>query len=79
MPAMADEAIIETGTIFLSGPPLVKAATGEIVSAEELGGADVHARQSGVVDHYAEDDAHALYLARQTVSRLTGPTSRRWI
>ena len=58
MPAMADEAIIvkEQGTIFLGGPPLVKAATGEIVSAEELGGADVHARQSGVVDHYAEDD-----------------------
>ena len=79
VPAMADEAIIvkEQGTIFLGGPPLVKAATGEIVSAEELGGADVHARQSGVVDHYAEDDAHALYLARQSVSRLnrTNPTS----
>ena len=79
VPAMADEAIIvkEQGTIFLGGPPLVKAATGEIVSAEELGGADMHARQSGVVDHYAEDDAHALYLARQSVSRLnrTNPTS----
>ena len=72
VPAMADEAIIvrEQGTIFLGGPPLVKAATGEVVSAEELGGADVHARESGVVDHYAEDDPHALYLARQAVSRL---------
>ena len=62
VPAMADESIIvkEQGTIFLAGPPLVKAATGEIVSAEELGGADVHTRISGVADHYAQNDHHAL-------------------
>ncbi len=62
VPAMSDEAIIVAGqgTIFLAGPPLVKAATGEIVSAEDLGGADVHARRSGVTDHYASSDAHAL-------------------
>ncbi|MCK4509110.1 MAG: methylcrotonoyl-CoA carboxylase, partial [Desulfuromonadales bacterium] len=62
VPAMADESIIvkDTGTIFLAGPPLVKAATGEVVSAEDLGGADVHCRTSGVTDHYALDDAHAL-------------------
>ena len=67
MPAMSDESIIvkEQGTIFLAGPPLVKAATGEIVSAEELGGADVHSRVSGVTDHYAMDDDHALALARR--------------
>jgi 3-methylcrotonyl-CoA carboxylase beta subunit len=67
MPAMSDESIIvkEQGTIFLGGPPLVKAATGEIVSAEELGGADVHSRVSGVTDHYAMDDDHALALARR--------------
>jgi 3-methylcrotonyl-CoA carboxylase beta subunit len=67
MPAMSDESIIvkEQGTIFLGGPPLVKAATGEIVSAEELGGADVHSRISGVTDHYAMDDDHALALARR--------------
>ncbi|MDQ7076621.1 MAG: carboxyl transferase domain-containing protein [Robiginitomaculum sp.] len=61
VPAMSDETIIvrKQGTIFLAGPPLVKAATGEIISAEDLGGADVHARQSGVVDHYANDDEHA--------------------
>ena len=72
MPAMADESIIvkEQGTIFLGGPPLVKAATGEIVSAEDLGGADVHCRTSGVTDHYAQNDHHALQLARQSVSRL---------
>jgi 3-methylcrotonyl-CoA carboxylase beta subunit len=72
VPAMADEAIIvkNQGTIFLGGPPLVKAATGEVVSAEELGGADVHARVSGVADHYALDDAHALGLARQIVGHL---------
>src|SRR5690625_4655940 len=72
VPAMADESIIvrEQGTIFLGGPPLVKAATGETISAEDLGGADVHAKQSGVADHYAENDAHALQLARACVSRL---------
>ena len=72
VPAMADEAIIvkNQGTIFLGGPPLVKAATGEVVTAEELGGADVHARVSGVADHYALNDEHALGLARQIVSRL---------
>jgi len=70
VPAMADESIIVkgTGTIFLGGPPLVKAATGEIVSAEDLGGAEVHARQSGVADHYAEDDRHALGTVRRIVS-----------
>src|SRR6202795_4653802 len=69
VPAMSDEAIIVKGqgTIFLAGPPLVKAATGEIVSAEELGGADVHARRSGVADHYAKDDAQALALARRAI------------
>ena len=62
VPAMSDETIIvrNQGTIFLGGPPLVKAATGEVVTAEELGGADVHARKSGVADHYAENDRHAL-------------------
>ena len=72
VPAMADESIIvrEQGTIFLAGPPLVKAATGEEVSAEELGGAEVHCKTSGVADYYAEDDAHALSLIRQSVSRL---------
>jgi 3-methylcrotonyl-CoA carboxylase beta subunit len=71
---MAEEAIIvrEQGTIFLGGPPLVKAATGEEVTAEELGGADVHARTSGVADHYALNDAHALGLARNAVARLNG-------
>jgi 3-methylcrotonyl-CoA carboxylase beta subunit len=72
LPAMADESIIvkNQGTIFLGGPPLVKAATGEIVSAEELGGADVHCRTSGVTDHYANNDQHALELVRRAVSRL---------
>jgi 3-methylcrotonyl-CoA carboxylase beta subunit len=72
VPAMADEAIIVRGqgTIFLGGPPLVKAATGEVISAEELGGADVHARVSGVADHFAADDHHALALARRIVANL---------
>ncbi|MCC7548618.1 MAG: methylcrotonoyl-CoA carboxylase [Burkholderiales bacterium] len=75
VPAMSDESIIvrNQGTIFLGGPPLVKAATGEIVSAEELGGADVHARTSGVADHYALDDTHALQIARRIVSHLNQP------
>src|ERR1700709_1964879 len=69
---MCDEAVIvrNQGTIFLAGPPLVKAATGEVVSAEELGGPDVHARVSGVVDHYANDEPHALEIVRRTVSHL---------
>jgi 3-methylcrotonyl-CoA carboxylase beta subunit len=72
VPAMADESIIvrDQGTIFLAGPPLVKAATGEIVSAEDLGGADVHTRLSGVADHFAESDAHALGIARRIVGGL---------
>ena len=72
VPAMSDESIIVKGqgTIFLAGPPLVKAATGEIVSAEDLGGADVHTRISGVADHFAENDAHALGIARRIVGTL---------
>lgn len=72
MPAMSDEAIIvkNQGTIFLAGPPLVRAATGEVVSAEDLGGADVHTRLSGLADHLAENDLHALQLARQAVRNL---------
>ena len=72
VPAMSDETIIvkNQGTIFLGGPPLVKAATGEVVSAEELGGADVHARKSGVADHYAQDDHHALSIARRIAANL---------
>jgi 3-methylcrotonyl-CoA carboxylase beta subunit len=72
VPAMSDETVIvrEQGTIFLGGPPLVKAATGEEVTAEELGGGDVHARTSGVVDHYALDDAHALAIVRDIVASL---------
>lgn len=72
VPAMSDETIIvaQQGTIFLAGPPLVKAATGEVVTAEDLGGGDVHTRLSGVADHLARDDAHALALARQAVARL---------
>jgi 3-methylcrotonyl-CoA carboxylase beta subunit len=78
VPAMSDEAIIVAGqgTIFLAGPPLVKAATGEIVSAEDLGGADVHSRISGVIDHYALSDAHALAIARNiaaTFNRAKNP------
>lgn len=72
VPAMADESIIvkKQGTIFLGGPPLVKAATGEEISAEELGGADLHCSRSGVTDHYAIDDEHALHLARRAVGNL---------
>lgn len=75
VPAMADESIIvkQQGTIFLAGPPLVKAATGEEVSAEELGGADTHCRTSGVADHYAENDEHALLLARQCIANCPKP------
>ena len=81
VPAMSDETIIVrgTGTIFIGGPPLVKAATGQDVTAEELGGADVHTRKSGVADHYATSDEHALALARQLVRNLqTGPGVRPW-
>nr|CAB3263681.1 methylcrotonoyl-CoA carboxylase beta chain, mitochondrial [Phallusia mammillata] len=72
VPAMSDESIIvkRQGTIFLGGPPLVQAATGEIVSAEDLGGADLHCSRSGVTDHYAQDDTHALHLARTVVENL---------
>jgi 3-methylcrotonyl-CoA carboxylase beta subunit len=75
VPAMADESIIvrNQATIFLGGPPLVKAATGEVVTAEELGGADVHSRQSGVTDHYAHSDAHAIGIARRIVATLKPP------
>jgi 3-methylcrotonyl-CoA carboxylase beta subunit len=75
VPAMSDETVIvkDQGTIFLGGPPLVKAATGEVVTAEELGGGDVHARTSGVVDHLAEDDAHALQIIRSIVNTLPRP------
>jgi 3-methylcrotonyl-CoA carboxylase beta subunit len=74
VPAMSDESVIVRGqgTIFLGGPPLVKAATGEVVTAEDLGGAEVHARQSGVVDHYAMDDTHALAIVRNIVAGLNG-------
>jgi len=82
VPAMSDVTIIvkEQGTIFLAGPPLVKAATGEVVTAEDLGGGDVHTRLSGVADYLAEDDAHALSLARRAVSHLniTKPLSVNW-
>ncbi len=72
VPAMSDQSIIvrNQGTIFLGGPPLVRAATGEVVSAEELGGADVHSRQSGVTDYYATDDGHAIGIARRIVANL---------
>ena len=78
VPAMSDETIIvrEQGTIFLAGPPLVKAATGETVTAEDLGGGDVHTRVSGVSDHLAEDDAHALALARDIVANLNFASAR---
>ena len=77
VPAMSDESVIvkDQGTIFLGGPPLVKAATGEVVTAEELGGGEVHARKSGVVDHLAEDDAHALQIIRSIVATLPAPPS----
>jgi 3-methylcrotonyl-CoA carboxylase beta subunit len=80
VPAMSDESIIvrKQGTIFLGGPPLVKAATGEEVSAEELGGADVHSRQSGVTDYYAGDDHHAIGIARRIVANLNRP-SHAWV
>jgi acetyl-CoA carboxylase carboxyltransferase component len=81
VPAMSDETIIVqgTGTIFIGGPPLVKAATGQDVSAEELGGADVHTRRSGVADHFATSDEHALALARQVVRNLhTGRPTLPW-
>ncbi len=77
VPAMSDETVIvkDQGTIFLGGPPLVKAATGEVVTAEDLGGGDVHARTSGVVDHLAEDDAHALAIVRSIVDTLERPAA----
>jgi len=80
VPAMSDESIIVngTGTIFLGGPPLVKAATGEEVSAEDLGGADVHTRVSGVADHFAEDDEHALAIARRIVANLQSRKEAPW-
>ncbi len=80
VPAMSDETVIvrNQGTIFLGGPPLVKAATGEVVTAEELGGGDVHARTSGVVDHLAEDDAHALAIVRSIVDTLPAPAPAPW-
>jgi acetyl-CoA carboxylase carboxyltransferase component len=80
VPAMSDETVIVkgTGTIFIGGPPLVKAATGQEVSAEELGGADVHARRSGVADHYATSDEHALAIAREIVRHLDPPLPSPW-
>jgi 3-methylcrotonyl-CoA carboxylase beta subunit len=80
VPAMSDETVIvrEQGTIFLGGPPLVKAATGEEVTAEELGGGDVHARTSGVVDHLAADDEHALEIVRDIVATLPAPPAPPW-
>jgi 3-methylcrotonyl-CoA carboxylase beta subunit len=80
VPAMSDEAVIvrNQGTIFLGGPPLVKAATGEVVTAEELGGGDVHARSSGVTDHLAVDDAHALRIVRSIVDTLGPRPPRPW-
>src|SRR5437899_2278028 len=78
VPAMSEESVIvrNQGTIFLGGPPLVKAATGEVVSAEELGGADVHSRQSGVTDHYALNDSDAIAIARRIVDNLNRPPQR---
>jgi len=80
VPAMSDETVIVkgTGTIFLGGPPLVKAATGEEVSAEDLGGADLHTQQSGVADHFAVDDLHALSIARAIVAELPRPQPPPW-
>ncbi|MCA1837611.1 MAG: methylcrotonoyl-CoA carboxylase, partial [Actinobacteria bacterium] len=80
VPAMSDEVVIvkEEGTIFLGGPPLVKAATGEEVSAEELGGADVHTRLSGVADHFAENDEHAAAIVRQIVANLNREKRVPW-
>ncbi|WP_264761369.1 carboxyl transferase domain-containing protein, partial [Frankia tisae] len=80
VPAMADETVIvrDQGTIFLGGPPLVKAATGEVVTAEELGGGLLHARTSGVTDHLAEDDAHALRIVRSIVASLAPRAPQPW-
>ena len=80
VPAMADESIIvkDQGTIFLAGPPLVKAATGEVVTAEDLGGADVHCKNSGVTDHYAQDDKHALGITRNIISRINKQKYQPW-
>jgi 3-methylcrotonyl-CoA carboxylase beta subunit len=80
VPAMSDETVIvaDQGTIFLGGPPLVKAATGETVSAEELGGGELHARRSGVVDHLADDDAHALQIVREIVATLAPRAPSPW-
>ncbi|TDP93924.1 carboxyl transferase domain-containing protein [Labedaea rhizosphaerae] len=80
VPAMSDEAVIvrNQGTIFLGGPPLVKAATGEVVTAEELGGGDVHSRVSGVTDHLADDDGHALRIVRSIISTLGPRAERPW-
>lgn len=80
VPAMSDETIIvrDQGTIFLGGPPLVKAAIGEIVTAEQLGGGELHARRSGVVDHLAEDDEHALEIMRDIVRTLPAPAAPSW-
>ena len=80
VPAMSDETVIVsgTGTIFIGGPPLVKAATGQDVTAEELGGADVHTRRSGVADHYATSDEHALAIAREIVRHLDPPPPPPW-
>jgi 3-methylcrotonyl-CoA carboxylase beta subunit len=80
VPAMSDETVIvrNQGTIFLAGPPLVKAATGEEITAEELGGGDLHARRSGVADHLADDDAHALQIVRSIVATLGAPPAPPW-
>src|SRR3954449_8834022 len=80
VPAMSDETVIvrHQGTIFLAGPPLVKAATGEEVTAEELGGGDVHARKSGVADHLAADDADALAILREIVATLPPSSAPPW-
>ncbi len=80
VPAMSDETVIVRGqgTIFLGGPPLVKAAIGEVVTAEELGGGELHARRSGVVDHLAEDDEHALEILRDIVATLPPPAAPAW-
>ena len=80
VPAMSDETVIvrDQGTIFLAGPPLVKAATGEVVTAEDLGGGELHARTSGVTDHLAENDAHALQIVRDIVATLPAPGEPAW-
>ena len=77
VPAMSDESIIvkNQGTIFLAGPPLVKAATGEVISAEDLGGGKLHSESSGVTDYLAVDDAHALVLARRSISNINSEAS----